>query len=48
MEYLIKSSLVSMWDFQQNANANHGFRIYKQRIKEIFIDKPLIQVDGKG
>lgn len=46
LEYIIKRSHVSIWKWvQKNANVADQFRIYKQRVKEIFVDETLIQID---
>ena len=48
LEYILRRSYVSIWKWvQKNANVADCFRIYKQRVKEIFVDETLIQIDGK-
>jgi len=48
LEYIIRRSHVSIWKWvQKNTNVADQFRIYKQRVKEIFVDETLIQIDGK-
>jgi putative transposase len=48
LEYIVKRSHVSVWKWvQNNANVADHFRINKQRVKEIFVDETLIQIDGK-
>jgi hypothetical protein len=43
-----KCSYVSLWKWvQKNANIIDCFRIYKNRVKEIFVDETPIQIDGK-
>jgi hypothetical protein len=47
LEYIIiKRSHVSIWNWvQKNASSTDHFRVYKHRVKDIFVDETLIQID---
>ena len=48
LEYIIKRSHVSIWKWvQKNASIADYFRVRKHKVKEIFVDETLIQIDGK-
>src|SRR5919198_4757191 len=49
LDLIIKRTHVSIWKWvQKYAHIVDRFRIIKNRVKEIFVDETLIQIDGKN